>query len=65
MRKVKLTPAFKLFAAAVMLFVGMALALTATVLYVRSGLEQARAKDAAADPAGSSAGPAAKASSSD
>jgi cardiolipin synthase len=33
--------------AEIMLFVGMALALTATVLYVRSGLEQARAIDAA------------------
>ena len=51
--------------AEIMLFVGMALALTATVLYVRSGLEQARAMEAEAETAGSSAGPGAKVSSSD
>jgi cardiolipin synthase len=51
--------------AEIMLFVGMALALTATVLYVRSGLEQARAIEATSAAADSSAGPAAKVSSSD
>jgi cardiolipin synthase len=37
--------------ALVMLYVGMALALTATALYVRSGLEQSRARNAASQAA--------------